>query len=120
MNRLGSIERANIPLALHSDNPMAPLSPLTLMWSAIARETINGRVGIASERLSREQALRAVTIDAAFIAGLENELGSIRAGKRADFTVLADDPLGVSIDQLPNINVIATVFAGIPYPIAQN
>lgn len=117
MNRLGSIERASIPLALHSDNPMAPLSPLTLMWSAVARETINGRAGIASERLSREQALRAVTIDAAFIAGLENQLGSIRAGKRADFTVLADDPLGVSINELPNIKVVATVFAGTPYPV---
>lgn len=118
MNRLGSIERAKVPLALHSDNPMAPLSPLTLMWSAVARETINGRVGLASERLSREQALRAVTIDAAFVAGLESELGSIRAGKRADFTVLADDPLSVSIDKLPNVKVIATIFAGTPYPVS--
>jgi len=117
MNRLGSLERADIPLALHSDNPMAPLSPLTLMWSAVARETINGRAGIDSERLSREKALRAITIDAAFIAGLEGELGSIRAGKRADFTVLSDDPLQVALDDLTNIAVIATVFAGIPYPV---
>ncbi len=117
MVRLGSLERAGIPLGLHSDSPMAPLSPLTLMWAASARETIGGKQGIASEALSREAALRAVTIDAAWILGEENNLGSIRAGKIADFTVLDDDPLTVPNDALRSINVIATVFAGAPYPV---
>lgn len=117
MVRLGSIERAGIPLALHSDSPMAPLSPLTLMWSAAARETIGGHTGIVSERLSREAALRAVTLDAAWVLGRETDLGSIRAGKVADFTVLADNPLTVPLDQLRDIPVIATVFAGKPYPV---
>ncbi len=117
MVRLGSLERAGIPLALHSDSPMAPLSPLTLMWSAVARQTIEGNTGIVTEQLSRAAALRAVTIDAAFIIGRDHELGSIRAGKIADFTVLAHDPLTVELEQLSNIEVVATVFAGKPYPI---
>ena len=117
MSRLGSLERAGIPLALHSDNPMAPLSPLTLVWSAVARETISGRQGIAEERISREKALRAVTIDAAWVAGMEQELGSIRAGKIADFTVLADDPMTVDLSALRDIEVIATVYQGQPYPV---
>jgi len=117
MVRLGSLERAGIPIGLHSDSPMAPLSPLTLMWAASARETISGKKGIASEALSPEAALRAVTIDAAWILGEENNLGSIRAGKIADFTVLDTDPLAVPADALRNIKVIATVFAGQPYPV---
>ncbi len=117
MVRLGSLERAGIPIGLHSDSPMAPLSPLTLMWAATARETISGKQGIASEALSPEAALRAVTIDAAWILGEENNLGSIRAGKIADFTVLDTDPLAVPADALRDIKVVATVFAGQPYPV---
>ncbi len=117
MVRLGSLERAGIPIGLHSDSPMAPLSPLTLMWAASARETISGKQGIASEALSPETALRAVTIDAAWILGEENNLGSIRAGKIADFTVLDTDPLAVPADALRDIKVVATVFGGQPYPV---
>ena len=119
MVRLGSVERAGIPLALHSDSPMAPLSPLTLMWSAVARQTIEGNAGIATEQLSRAAALKAVTIDAAFVIGREADLGSIRAGKIADFTVLSDNPLTVDLDQLRQVQVIATVFAGKPYSVAR-
>ena len=119
MVRLGSVERAGIPLALHSDSPMAPLSPLTLVWSATARETINGRQGPERQALSRLAALRAVTIDAAWILGKENELGSIRTGKRADFTVLDRDPMTVADDDLLNIKVLATVFSGSPYPVTR-
>jgi predicted amidohydrolase YtcJ len=117
MVRLGSLERAGIPIGLHSDSPMAPLSPLTLMWAASARETIGGTPGLDSEAISREQALRGVTIDAAYILGRENDLGSVRAGKIADFTVLAQDPLAVSDDELRSIPVLATVFAGTAYPV---
>jgi len=119
MVRLGSLERAGVPLALHSDSPMAPLSPLTLMWSAAARQTIEGNEGIATEQLSRAAALKAVTIDAAFVIGQEADLGSIRAGKIADFTVLSDDPLTVELDQLREIQVIATIFAGNAYPVSR-
>ena len=117
MVRLGSLERAGITVGLHSDSPMAPLSPLTLIWAASARETIGGRVGIASEALSRGAALRGVTIDAAWILGREDDLGSIRAGKIADFAILDSDPLTVSDDELRDIKVMATVHAGLPYPV---
>lgn len=117
MVRLGSLERAGIPVGLHSDSPMAPLSPLTLIWAATARETIGGSPGIASEALSRAQALRGVTLDAAWILGMEDDLGSVRAGKIADFTVLSDDPMTVPDEKLRDIEVIATVFSGQPYPV---
>ena len=116
MTRLGSLERNGVPLTLHSDAPMAPLSPLTLVWAASERETISGAEGLATERLSRASALKAVTSGAAAVMGRENEIGSIRAGKRADFVVLEADPMTVSGDALRQIKVKATVFAGEPYP----
>ena len=119
MVRLGSLERAGIPTGLHSDSPMAPLSPLTLIWAASARETIGGTPGIASEALSRAQALRGVTIDAAWILGMEDDLGSIRAGKIADFTVLDEDPMTAPDEKLRDIKVIGTVFAGRSYPVSK-
>ncbi|MDG2460887.1 MAG: amidohydrolase family protein [Luminiphilus sp.] len=116
MTRLGSLERNGVPITLHSDAPMAPLSPLTLVWAASERKTISGAKGLETERLSRASALEAVTSGAARIIGRENEIGSIRAGKRADFVVLEADPLTVSGDALRHIKVTATVFAGVPYP----
>ena len=117
MTRLGSLERNGVPLTLHSDAPMAPLSPLTLVWAASERETIGGRAGLETERISRASALEAVTSGAAFVMGRENEIGSIRAGKRADFVVLEADPMTVSSDTLRHLKVKATVIAGAPYPV---
>jgi len=116
MTRLGSLERNGVPLTLHSDAPMAPLSPLTLVWAASERETISGAKGLATERLSRASALEAVTSGAARVIGRENEIGSIRAGKRADFVVLDADPMTVAGSELRDIKVLATVFAGAAYP----
>ena len=97
---------------------MAPLSPLTLVWAASERETISGAKGLETERLSRASALAAVTAGAARVIGRENEIGSIRAGKRADFVVLGADPMTVPGPELRNIQVLATVFSGTPYPTA--
>ena len=112
MVRLGSLESKGVPVGLHSDSPMAPLSPLTLMWTAVARENISGEKTGQGEVMSRYGALKAITIDAAWILGLEDSVGSIRAGKAADFTVLAADPLTVPLEQLRSIEVIGTVYAG--------
>lgn len=116
---LGSVERAGIPLALHSDAPMAPLEPLTLAWAASNRVTINGNATGQNQRISLETALRGITIDAAWIMGWENEIGSIRAGKRADFTVLEGDPYAVGVQGLRDIPIWGTVFEGRPAKIDQ-
>ena len=112
MVRLGSLESKGVPVGLHSDSPMAPLSPLTLMWTAVARENISGEKTGQGEVMSRYGALKAITIDAAWILGLEDSIGSIRAGKAADFTVLSADPMIVPLKTLRSIDVIGTVFAG--------
>jgi predicted amidohydrolase YtcJ len=117
MVRLGSAERLGVPFALHSDAPMAPLEPLTLAWAASNRETINGRRTGASQRISLHAALRAITIDAAWVMGWEDEIGSIRAGKRADFTVLEQDPYVTGVSGLRDIPIWGTVFEGRVAPL---
>ena len=117
MVRLGSLERLGVPFALHSDSPMAPLEPLTLVSAAVNRITINGHLSGANERVSVDAALRAVTINAAWVIGWEDRIGSIAAGKKADFTILEDDPYTVAPKRLKDIQIWGTVFEGQPAPI---
>ncbi|RQO57188.1 amidohydrolase [Paucibacter sp. KBW04] len=112
---LGGLVRRNVAVSLHSDFPMAPAEPLFLAWTAASRETLSGKVFAPAERLSLDQALRAVTIDAAYTIGMENELGSIEAGKLADFAVLDKDPYEVGVKGLRDIKVWGTVFEGRPF-----
>ncbi|MDP6566163.1 MAG: amidohydrolase [Alphaproteobacteria bacterium] len=117
MSRLGTLARHGITLALHSDFTMAPALPLNNAWVAANRICESGEVMAAEERLTLDQALRAVTIDAAYILGMEHEVGSIRAGKKADFTVLEQDPYEVPVENLKDIPLWGTVFEGRPFPI---
>jgi predicted amidohydrolase YtcJ len=59
--------------------------------------------------------LRAVTLNAAYLLGLEDEIGSIEIGKKADFTVLADNPLTAPANSIKDIKVIATVQNGVVF-----
>jgi hypothetical protein len=95
---------------------MAPASPLFLAWTAITRETQSGKVLGPEEHLTMDQAMKAITIDAAYILRLDDRLGSIEAGKLADFTVLDQDPYAVGAAGLRKIKVWATVFEGEAHP----
>ena len=119
MSRLGTLFRHNVPTALHTDFTMAPAHPLTSAWVAVNRLSESGVVMAPEERLTVEQALRAITIDAAYVIGMEHEIGTIRAGKKADFVVLGEDPMDVAPSELKNIPIWGTVFEGQPAPISK-
>ena len=109
------MERAGAPFALHSDFNLVvtPLSPLLAAWCAVNRIGADGETVLApGERISVDRALRAITIDAAYILNRDDRLGSIEVGKHADFTVLADDPYEVDPRNLKDIEVCETVLAG--------
>ena len=110
--RLGDLERNNVSVSLHSDLPMAPASPLRLAGIAASRITGNGNALTPDERLSVSKALRSITIDAAKAIQLDGDIGSIEVGKRADFTLLAQDPTEVSPVDWQNINVLGIVKDG--------
>ncbi|MDH3678573.1 MAG: amidohydrolase [Acidimicrobiia bacterium] len=115
--RLGSLERAGVTFALHSDYNLVvtPLAPLTAAWCAVNRIGADGETVLApGERIPVERALRAITIDAAHVLNRDDRLGSIEVGKYADFTVLDDDPYAVDPAELHTVGVHDTVLDGEP------
>lgn len=117
--RAGSMLRAGMRVSFHSDFMMAPPEPLLLAWCAATRITRNGKVVSPEEQLTLHQALRGVTIDAAWALGLEGEIGSIAAGKRADFAILEDDPFELGVDRLKDVRIAGTIFEGQPHLLGQ-
>jgi len=105
MVRMGDVERLGISFSYHSDMPMAPADPLFLMWCGVNRITTSGRVAAPDQRVSRESALRAVTLDAAYSLKMENQIGSIVAGKLANFTILGDNPVTCDANAIKDIAV---------------
>ena len=104
--------RYGVPLTIHSDAPITPISPLFTAWCAVNRVTSSGRVLGPSRRIGVEQALRAITIGAAYSLKVDHLVGSIEPGKYADFTVLAEDPLQADPMRLKDVPVVATVLGG--------
>ncbi|MEH6477734.1 MAG: amidohydrolase, partial [Sneathiella sp.] len=117
MARLGTLARHGVTTALHSDFTMAPALPLNSAWVAVNRISESGAVLGPEECIDLDAAMRAITIDAAYVIGMENEIGSIRAGKKADFTVLEADPWETPVMNLKDIPIWGTVFEGKPFPI---
>lgn len=115
--RLGSLLRAGAPFALHSDFNLVvtPLSPLLVAEIAATRFGADGETVLApGERISVDQALRAITVDAAYVLGRDGTIGSIEVGKAADLAVLADDPYEVPPTDISSIDVVDTVLGGQP------
>lgn len=100
-----------VRFTIHCDAPVVPLEPLRLVWSAVNRRTRSGFIVGPAERIDVMQALRAVTIDAAYSMFLDEDLGSLEVGKFADLAILSGSPLDVpeTIDQL---SVVETIRGG--------
>ncbi len=118
MVRSNSVVKHHIPLSFHSDLPMGPAAPLTLAWCGINRVTPSGRVAAPEQRIGVEEALRAVTIEAAYSWRQDDRIGSIAPGKIANFTVLEDDPYTVEPLKLKDVPVWGTVFEGRLFPVS--
>jgi hypothetical protein len=113
-NPLGEFSRAEIPISISSDAPVAEPKPLEAIMVAANRLTRRGeKLGPDDLIISVQQALEAHTINAAVSLGRELDLGSIEIGKRADFVVLGADPLAVEINQIASIEVLETWIGGI-------
>lgn len=113
LNPLGLYAAAGIPVVLSSDAPVAPPRPLEAVQAAVDRRTVNGNVlGGPELRVDLITALRGYTIMSAYAARREREVGSLEAGKYADFAVLGADPTSVPPEQVGAITVSETWVGG--------
>ncbi len=119
MNACATALREGVPLAIHSDAPVTPLGPLFTAWCAVNRRTASGRTLGEHERIGVADALRTITLGAAYTLGLDGEVGSIETGKRADFAVLEDDPETIGGERLKDVRVWGTVQGGRIFPAAE-
>ncbi len=116
MNACATALATGVPFTIHSDAPVTPLAPLFTAWCAVTRRTATGRVQGAHERIGVADALRAITLGAAYTLHLDSELGSIETGKRADFAVLDADPYDADPEALKDVPVWGTVQGGRIFP----
>lgn len=112
MDGVRSALDCGLNVAIHSDAPVTPMAPLFTAWCAVNRQTMTGRTLGAAQCVSVDDALRLITLGAAYTLHMDSEVGSIEVGKRADFAVLGDDPTAVDPMALKDVPVLGTVTGG--------
>jgi predicted amidohydrolase YtcJ len=103
---------AGIRAAAGSDFSPGPFAPLMGMQGMVTRKGWNGETWGVNQRISVDEALQVLTINAAHASYEETIKGSIATGKLADFVVLAEDPLTVNPDKIKDIQIVRTVTGG--------
>ena len=104
--------RYDLAPSIHMNSPVVPINTMRFLNSVVSRKTSDGRLLGGRERVSRIEALKAITINAAKQNFLDEELGSIEAGKLADFVVLDKDPTQKN-HELMSIEVEQTYVGGV-------
>jgi predicted amidohydrolase YtcJ len=115
LDRYASVVKAGLRASLHCDFSVSPIGPLNYIATAAARTMADGgEVLNAAERVTVAQALKGSTIDAAWMCHADNLVGSLAAGKAADFVLLGADPLSheADPDAVRDIAVLATYSDG--------
>lgn len=103
---------AGIPFTIHHDAPVTPPSLLTGVYAAVNRMTRTGVVLGADQRITVMDALRAITINAAYQYHEEYDKGSIAVGKLADLVILDQNPLTIDPKKLRELKVVETIKEG--------
>lgn len=112
-SRISPVKEAvdnNIIFTLHQDSPIIKPNMLETIWCAVKRQTKSGKILGEDERISVYDALKGVTINAAYSYFEETKKGSIEEGKKAQLVVLDKNPLEVPVDEIPNIEIIETIY----------
>lgn len=109
---LYSAQRREMPFTLHNDTPVTPINPIFNIHVAVNRRTRSGMVLGPEYTVDVMEAIRAVTIYAAYQYFDEKIKGSIEPGKLADLVILDQDPLAVPKDKIQDIRVLETIKDG--------
>ena len=105
---MGSAQQWGHINSLHNDSPMYPAEPLRLVRTAVTRTTRKGAVIGPVQGIPVKDALKAVTINAAYQLFMDDIIGSITPGKRADLVILSDNPFKIDPMKLDQIQVLET------------
>jgi len=105
-------------IALGSDFPVEAMNPLSTFYAAVTRVSPDGKSPhgpdgwFPEQRITREEALRGITIDGAYASFTESTLGSLEVGKRADYVVLSHNIMEIPADKILSTTVLATAIDG--------
>jgi predicted amidohydrolase YtcJ len=104
--------RSGAIIANGTDAPVEDIDPIASFHASVARKTKDGSVFYPDQRMSRLEALRSYTINAAY-AGFDEQIkGSLAAGKLADITVFSKDLMTLPEDQIPSTRILYTIVGG--------
>jgi predicted amidohydrolase YtcJ len=103
---------AGIKIAAHSDHSAGPMPPLMAIHGLVNRKTKAGKPIGQSQKISVMEALKLYTVNAAYHSFDEDKLGSIEAGKLADFVILGEDILTIPTEEIIDIPIEKTVIEG--------
>ena len=95
-----------------TDAPVEDVSPVASYYATVTRKLKDGRVFYPEQRMSRLEALKSYTINAAYAAFEEGSKGTLKPGKYADMVVLSKDIMTVPDDQIPTADVLYTIVGG--------
>ena len=109
---LASTLARGVPYTIHNDTPVVPPDMMRLVWAAANRITRSGKTLGEGQKISVEDALKAITISGAYQYFEEDSKGSLEAGKLADMVILSDNPLKVDPLTIKDIQVIETIKDG--------
>ena len=104
--------RAGALVTNGTDAPVEDIDPIANFYAAVTRKLADGSSFYPDQRMSRNQALRACTINNAYAVFEEDIKGSLTPGKLADITVLSEDITKVPEDRIRNARVVYTVVGG--------
>lgn len=107
-----SAARLGLKPTNHSDATVTPINPIFTIWTAVNRVSRSGAIIGKGERTTPYDAIKAITINAAYEFFEEDSKGSISAGKIADFVILDKNPLTVNPMEIRNIFILETIKSG--------
>lgn len=109
---IGSLLASGVKVAASSDAPVVPPNPLVGIYAAVTRATETGQTLLPQEGISRLEALKMYTLEAAYASFEEGVKGCLTPGRLADLVVLSDDPTKVPPEEIKEIEVVMTIVDG--------
>jgi predicted amidohydrolase YtcJ len=110
--RIRDLLDAGIIVSGGSDWPGSPNNPFINIYYYVSRDTVDlGPIGV-DQKITRQEAIKVMSLNNAYLTHEEHLKGSIEPGKLADFLILSDDILSVPEEQILNIKPLATYVGG--------